>query len=440
MSHRVFISLTQQDTSIAEALREAFSQLLGDTVKVSFSTSKELEGGIRHGEDWFQWIVKQVQECDFALILVTPASVQKPWILWEAGAVHGAAVASGDVGLRKVRPLVYQLDAGQLPSPIRDSKAQYRRGDRTDDVDALFTEILDQYRAELETERVKTAFKKLDQTIKTYLDQVSASLLKAPMLPSSTVIEEWRLRLDELLEQNRQSEAEHLHDWMDVAFGRSRDDRPQPLDLRIHSRLADLYLKAKKYQRAIQQLELARQLAPRDIFVLRTLGRAYLQSDDRDGAKAVIDRIEELDKSAFLHNTECAALAGRWYREGGNLQKAAEVYGAALDANSDSYYLANLLGEVRLEAHNVSSAREAFRRALDIIQRLRETNIWTLATAANAMFVLGEDEQAATHLRRIHESEPDPGSLGSVEEGLKKLAVYLDDGAARLSGLLNALR
>ena len=335
MSHKVFISLTQQDTPIAEALRQAFSELLGDLVKVVFSTSKHLESGIRHGEDWFEWIVKQVQECDFAMILLTPASVQKPWILWEAGAVHGAAVASDAQGLRKVRPLVFQLDGDQLPSPIRDSKAQYRRGDRPDDVDALFTEILDQDRNELDTERVKAAFKRLDQTIKTYLDKVSASLLKAPMMPSSTVIEEWRLRLDNLLKDNRQSEAEHLHDWMDVAFGRSRDNRPQPLDLRIHTRLADLYLKARKYPRGIQQLELACQLAPRDIFVLRTLGRAYLQNGDRDGAKAIIDRIEELDKTAFVHNTECAALAGRRDRETRNLQKADEVNEAALTANPD---------------------------------------------------------------------------------------------------------
>jgi tetratricopeptide (TPR) repeat protein len=420
-------------------LRQAFTDLLGEMVKCSFSTSKYVDEGIPHGEDWFQWIVEQVQECDFALILLTPASAQKPWILWEAGAVHGAAVASGEHGLRKVRPLVYQLDSEDLPSPIRDSKAQFRRGDSRDDVEALFTEILDQYRTEIQTERVKNAFKNLDKTITTYLDQVSYTLLRAPMLASSAAIEEWRQRLDEMLAHNRQSEVAYLHEWMNVAFGRSTDKRPRPLDFRIHMRLADLYLRSKNYKAGIEQLNLARQLAPRDIFVLRLLGRAHLDNKERDETKKIVDRIEELDKMAFIHNTECAALAGRLYRESDNLAKAGEIYAAALDANPDSYYLANLLGEIRVLTHDMNAATQVFNRTLGIIQRLRETNVWTLATAANANFVLGNDEEAGASLRQIHDRKPDAGSLSTIEDGLRRLSENLNDGAGRLSRLLVSL-
>jgi tetratricopeptide (TPR) repeat protein len=276
MAHEIFISLTHGDTQIAEALRDALAELFGDAVKVRFSTSQEIEGGIRHGEDWFEWIVDRVRECDFALVLITPTSVQKPWILWEAGAVHGAALATAKEGLRKVRPLVYQLDNTQIPSPIRESKVQARRGDKKQDIDALFTEIIDQYREELSTDRLSKAFRNLDHTSEGYLQRVESALLNVPLLPTSVVIEEWRLRLDNVLKQQRMSEVEHLHAWMDIAFGRERQDQPQPLDLRIHSRLGELYLSAKKYARAIEQFELARQLAPRDIFVLRVLGKAYL--------------------------------------------------------------------------------------------------------------------------------------------------------------------
>lgn len=439
MAHVIFISLTQQDSEIAEALRTALDDLLGELVEVHFSTSKEAAGGIRHGQDWFQWIVEEVQHCDFALILLTPASVQKPWILWEAGAVHGAAIASGQGDLRKVRPLVFQLDSAQLPSPIKDSKAQYRRGDRASDVETLFNEILDQYQSELKKERYRAAVKNLDETIETYLQAIQQPLLKAPMLPTPEVIEEWRIRLDEVLTRNRASEVEHLHDWLDIAFGRDRDEQPRPLDLRIHGRLADLYIKSRNYGRAIEQLELSRQLAPRDIYVLRQLGKAYLDSGERDRAKATIDLIVELDKKALVHNAECAALGARWYREGGNPGKAADILRAALDADPESYYLANLLGEVALESAQIPAARDAFERALDIIGRLRETNIWTHATAANAAFVLGKDELAAKNLKAIAETKPDAGSLATIEGGLERLAKRVEGGGERVLVLRGAL-
>ena len=57
MERQIFISLTHQDTGIAEALSDAIKNLFGDIIRVYFSTSDKLETGIRHGEDWFQWIV-----------------------------------------------------------------------------------------------------------------------------------------------------------------------------------------------------------------------------------------------------------------------------------------------------------------------------------------------------------------------------------------------
>jgi tetratricopeptide (TPR) repeat protein len=439
MAHQVFVSLTHADSKIAEAIRAALDALFRDAVKVYFSTSKELEGGIRSGEDWFQWIVDRVRECDFALILITPSSVNKPWILWEAGAVAGAALASGQGGMRKVRPLVYQVASDLIPSPIRDSKVQFRRGDRVDEVRSLFTEILDDYKSELSTGRFLEVAQGLDAVIKTYLERVQESLMNAPALVSNVVIEEWRLRLDAVMKENRASEVAALHDWMDVSFGRDRDDRPQPIDLRIHTRLADLYLKAKNHRRAIEQLELARQLAPRDIFVLRTMGRAYLDADDGEKAKAVIDRISELDKNAFVRSAECAALLGRWYRKAGDLAKAEEVYATALNADRDSYYLANLIAEVRLEAGR-PDVGDAFRRALVIIERLDEKNVWTHATAANAAFFIGEDARAIDHLRAAGALRPDAGSIATIERGLTALAAKIEGGTERVKALLAALR
>ena len=443
MAHGIFISLTHQDTALAEALRDILQALFGDFLQVHFSTSKELEGGIRSGEDWFQWIVDKVKGCDFAFVLITPASMHKPWILWEAGAVAGAALASKQEGMHKVRPLIYQIPTDLIPSPIRDSKLQFRRGDRADEMEALLTEILADYQTELSGSCVAAFGKKINGALKTYLERVRACLLDAPAVASPAVIEEWRLRLDVIMRQNRPSEVAQLHDWMDLAFGRSRTDRARPLDLRIHSRLADVYLKAGQTERAIEQLDLARQLAPRDIYVLRTLGRAYLQKKDREAAKEVIDRIESLDRNAFVRNPECAALYGRWYRSGGNTREADAVYSKALDANPESYYLANLAAETRLEDGRTEDAKRAFQQALDIIERLdlsNETNLWTHATAANAAFYLEDDDRAMKHLEAARNKGLDADSRETIERGLNGISRHVPNGEVRLARLLGVLR
>jgi tetratricopeptide (TPR) repeat protein len=440
MSYRVFISLTGTDAPIAEALKTMLKALFGDFIETGFSTSKELGTGIRTGEDWFQWIVQQVRECEFALILVTPFSVNKPWILWEAGAVAGAAVASMQNGLRKVRPLVFQVPYDMIPSPIRDSQVQFRRGEDALDVRVLMEEIFEECENKM-LPRIKIEFgKMLDETITKYLAAVDTHLLEAPALANNMVIEEWRLRLDDVLAQSRFSEVETVHSWMDVAFAREHGERLQPLDLRIHGRLATLYRKAKRYTRAIEQLELARQLAPRDIFVLRELGRVHLEVGDRAKAKEVIDRIEKLDRNAY-RNTECAALAGRWYREGGNLARAEQIFASGLDHNRESYYLANVLAEVQLERGHLDEARDTFQRALNIVKNLTgEANVWTHATAANAEFVLGNDDNAREHLLAVNRFRPDADSVATIEKALKILASKMDNAATRAPALLRALR
>ncbi|MGK7865536.1 hypothetical protein, partial [Falsiroseomonas sp. E2-1-a4] len=72
----VFISHTHSDHGIAHAIRNAVQALFGDAVTVRYSTNKELEGGIKPGEDLFRWIGQQVREAKVAFILLTPASVQ----------------------------------------------------------------------------------------------------------------------------------------------------------------------------------------------------------------------------------------------------------------------------------------------------------------------------------------------------------------------------
>jgi hypothetical protein len=104
----IFISHTHADAEIAHALSDAIAGIFKDLLTTSYSTKKELEGGIKPGEEWFRWIVDHVRSADIAVILMTPSSTQKPWVLWEAGAVYGAGIASAEGNARKVRPLLFK--------------------------------------------------------------------------------------------------------------------------------------------------------------------------------------------------------------------------------------------------------------------------------------------------------------------------------------------
>jgi tetratricopeptide (TPR) repeat protein len=439
MAREIFISLTVHDTPIARALEAAFQALFGDVYVPQFSSSKSIGTGISAGENWFKWIVERVRACDFALILITPSSVNKPWILWEAAAVAGAAISGSEGSLRKVRPLLFQVTADFLPSPLTATQVQLTTGDDEEGFGYLLDQMLNDALTVLPPKLIAEFGHKKAKVVAEYLSQVRQSLLEAPAVAAPSVIEEWLQRLDELKRDRRASEAEHLHGWMNIAFGRvpkKAGEQQPPLDLRIHSRLADLYLKAKKPKQAIAELQLAMQIAPRDIFTLRLLGKAYLDDGDRDQARAILERIKKLDPRATIHNAECAALDARWHLQGGDNAGAAAVLDAALKENPDSYYLADRLAQAHVEGKRKDAAAQAYEQALAIIQRLGEDNAWVLSTAANAAFFLGKDTEAAQTLRSIWNKGVDKGTWATIERGLHTLSGQVDNGIARLSHIL----
>lgn len=162
MNKKIFISLTHADKGIAEAIKEGLHALLPYQVEVVFSASKELDSGIKFGEDWVDWIRERVRTCDFVIALMTPTSVSKPWILWELGAVYGSALASNSEAQRKIRPLLCRVSEEHMPSPLRDTKIQLKRGDDRAEVVALFTDIVEGYKGDIPPELYRNAITLLE--------------------------------------------------------------------------------------------------------------------------------------------------------------------------------------------------------------------------------------------------------------------------------------
>jgi tetratricopeptide (TPR) repeat protein len=430
-SLNIFVSHTHADKAIADAFKDAVEELFGNYVTVSYSS--EPEHGPKHGEKWLLWIDDQVKKSEFALVLLTPSSLQKPWILWEAGAVAGTAVAAGREDARKVRPLLFRIPPEQVPDPFRD--IQLVRGDNYGNMENVFLELMG---TTLPAAVSAKAGVKLRATLEKYLGTVEQALNNAPLVATEAVVQEWNLRLDELKSQNRMSEVKNLHDWLNIAFGREQETRP--LDVRLHRRLGELYLNAEEYDQAAAQFDLARQASPRDIMILRELGRAYLGKKRFEKAKEVIDAIEKLDPTAFERNVECAALKGRWLRQS-DPDAAREIYRKAFQQNPRSYYAGDLLGQMEMQLGHVESARNTYRQVLEIINALGERNLWVQSTAANAAIVAGAESAVVRRkLEEIREFCPSPENLRTIEDGLRRIQKTLGTDESVFKEWIAALR
>ncbi|GGO10619.1 toll/interleukin-1 receptor domain-containing protein [Microbispora bryophytorum] len=416
----IFISHTEVDKAIADAVNEAIDTLLGaGAVSVVYSTSRELGGGVKFGENWFQWIAQQVRNATVTLVLLTPASVQKPWVLWEAGAVYGAALAEPQARLRTVRPIAFQIGMNDVPSPLASSHAHIARGDDSSDVRLLLNEFIEQFSSD-PASTIRAA-QNVERVVTRWLDAVAEALRTAPLTPAEPIVNEWCERLDALATGDRASEVRQVHEWLLVAFGQKGGGDERPIDIRLHRRLAQLYMATKRYREAAEQFEMARRLSPRDLFILRSLGQAYVAGRNYKDANAIIRSIEELAPSAFVDNVECAALKGRWFRDQGRILEAEGIYAAAFAVNPESYYLADLLGMSQLQLGRIQEAADVYRQVIVIIDRLAERNMWVNATAATASIVSGDLAGAEKCLRAVKFYNPTGAEIQSIMQGLQRL-------------------
>lgn len=432
----IFISHTHSDEKLADAVRDAMHTLFGGKADVRYSTSKELEGGIRPGEDWFRWINVQVREAQIAFILLTPASIQKPWILWEAGAVSGAALASGDTGHHKLRPVSYRLTDSDIPTPF--AREQITDGLNRAEVEMLFSDVLSSLGAELHHSVLITGGKNLTKACDDYLRAAEEAMRLAPLLVTEAAVQEWIGRIDNLAAENRESEIGELHDWLNLAFGHdsAEIDAPpetpmprRPLDVRIHRRLGELYGKAGVPVKASREFELARYLAPRDLFILRRLGKAYLDQALWDAAGAVIAEIEDLDPKAFLRNAENAALKARWLRDKGSPAEALKALESAWAEKQTSYYLGDLLGQAQLAAGKRKDAKQTYRSVIALISDIAEPNIFSTASGLTAALVTGDRGKQAYFLKLLQTFKPSIEEARSIIGGFDKLSrlMKIDD-------------
>lgn len=433
----IFISLTKDDSPIADALRDALYELFSHhRVRVDYSTNKDYEGGIRHGSDWYRWIHDRVSDCSAAIIILTSTSVRKPWVLYESGAVASSAYGSGDAS-QKLRPMMFQMSEDAVPSPLKH--VQTVRGDDADGFRSMLRELVADFQDLLEPREALQIGERMNTVISSYIERVNEALRIAPLEPSEGVVQEWCKRLDEAASEYRATAVQYLQKSIDVAFGSSQGHEKRPLDVRIHRRLGEMFLDVEMYSEAAAEFELARQLVPRDLFILRAQGQALLGMGHFDDADRVISDIRLFDDSAFIYNAESAALLARWHTQKGNPTSAQRVLQDALHANSHSYYLADLLGQNLVLQGDLSGAKAVYSGVLRKLRETKEANIWYFATRATAYLVDGNEKEVVEALREIRSLRPSPGAVRSIQNGLQRVGTAFGYDSERLDDWIEVL-
>jgi hypothetical protein len=85
----VFISHDSRDAGLAQSFANLLSDVSAGTLKSFHSSDKTGTSGIEFGTQWYSAIMSQLDEATDVVALLTHHSIDRPWILYEAGVAKG---------------------------------------------------------------------------------------------------------------------------------------------------------------------------------------------------------------------------------------------------------------------------------------------------------------------------------------------------------------
>lgn len=85
----VFISHDSRDADLAEAFGKLLKSVSAGMIKSFRSSDKKGTDGIDFGDEWYKRLMSQLQATSDVVCLFTERSLNRPWILFEAGVAKG---------------------------------------------------------------------------------------------------------------------------------------------------------------------------------------------------------------------------------------------------------------------------------------------------------------------------------------------------------------
>jgi len=134
---RLFVSHATSDGEFANAVKQEIEKVFANGLEV-FCTSSP--GSIAVGRDWLSEIESRLGTAQAVIAIITPISVERPWLWFELGATWG----KGRTGDCRIYPLCApEIAMGSLPSPL--DRLQALSMGKAQDLKMLFEALIDQF-------------------------------------------------------------------------------------------------------------------------------------------------------------------------------------------------------------------------------------------------------------------------------------------------------
>lgn len=85
----IFVSHDSQDAELAEAFGKLVGSVSAGVLKIFRSSDKKGTQGIEYGVEWFPKLMEKLESASDVVCLLTERSIERPWILYEAGVARG---------------------------------------------------------------------------------------------------------------------------------------------------------------------------------------------------------------------------------------------------------------------------------------------------------------------------------------------------------------
>jgi hypothetical protein len=168
---QVFISHDARDAELAEAFGKLLKSVSAGMIKTFRSSDRKGTDGIDFGEEWYKRLMSQLQVTSDVVCLFTERSIDRPWILFEAGVAKGK-LNTPVVGVALGVPL------------NRVSSGPFYQFMNMDDSEADLTKLVNQLarrvpNLELDADVVKSQISAFKTTEASLLKKLTSTVIKA---------------------------------------------------------------------------------------------------------------------------------------------------------------------------------------------------------------------------------------------------------------------